>query len=142
MRVYVSLPITGKLEGNLHRAVRMRQRLYELGFDPVIPHDIQPANHDGLCQDAHLYPAVTGSQHGGFCHLRADIAELMRCDIIVTAAGWPLSRGCRAEVQAAKSVHIPHIEWSEVDETVPEEVAREVLRSSRTQIRFTHGTVQ
>jgi hypothetical protein len=67
---------------------------------PLVPHDVEPYEHEGPCPASH--PAETTSDHGVACFLRRDlVAMLSRCDGIYVLRGWERSIGARLEVQVA-----------------------------------------
>jgi len=66
---------------------------------PVIPEDIQPAEHGGTpCPPGRR---SEGAAHNESCYLRMDIAELVECDGICLLPGWVDSIGARLEMQVA-----------------------------------------
>lgn len=80
MKVYISLPISGKEKTAREKADIIRAALSCAGHTPVNPFDIyagdKPSYADYLCSD-----------------LRA----LADCDAIFLCEGWQFSRGCRIE---------------------------------------------
>lgn len=82
MRIYISLPITGRDEQDAREhADLMKSALSRAGHNPVNPFDIpagvkSPAYADYLC---------------------ADLRVLADCDAIFMCDGWQFSRGCRIE---------------------------------------------
>ncbi len=80
MKVYISLPISGKEKTAREKADIIKAALSRAGHTPVNPFDIyagdKPSYADYLCSD-----------------LRA----LADCDAIFLCEGWQFSRGCRIE---------------------------------------------
>lgn len=81
MRIYISLPITGRPEGKARQeADRIKHALSRKGHIAVSPFDIycgkNPAYEDHICSD-----------------LRA----MMDCDAVYFAPGWGNSVGCSIE---------------------------------------------
>lgn len=80
MKVYISLPISGKEKETRQKADLVKAALSRAGHTPVNPFDIyagdNPAYADYLC---------------------ADLRKLADCDAIFLCDGWQFSRGCRIE---------------------------------------------
>lgn len=80
MKIYISLPITGREEDAREHADLIKSALSRNGHEVVNPFDIycgkNPTYADYLCND-----------------LRA----LADCDAIMMCDGWQYSRGCRIE---------------------------------------------
>ena len=81
MKIYISLPISGKPEKETReKADRIKAALSRAGHTPVNPFDIyagdKPSYADYLC---------------------ADLLALYDCDAIFLCEGWQFSRGCRIE---------------------------------------------
>lgn len=87
MKVYISLPISGKEKKARAKADSVKAALSRLGHRPVNPFEIY-AGRDPSCED----------------HILADLTELVKCDAILLCDGWPLSRGCRIEAMVAKEL--------------------------------------
>lgn len=86
MKVYISLPITGKpLKEIKNRALDAKTVLSLNGWEVKSPFDICPA------------PGMPYSYYMG-----EDIKALLECDAIYLMKGWEESRGCRAELEVAK----------------------------------------
>lgn len=85
MKVYISLPITGKdLQEQKSYARHVASFLSEAGFTPVNPFD------NGLGDDA---PYET--------HMRENIKLLLGCDVIYQCHGWSQSTCCVLESNVA-----------------------------------------
>lgn len=85
MRVYVSLPITGrKKEDYTRQCVRACEFLEKCGLEPVSFMD------NGLPAEA---PVAA--------HMRADYRLLLGCDAIYMCEDWEYSHGCMDELQVA-----------------------------------------
>lgn len=86
MKIYISLPITGKPEKETReKADRLKAALSRAGHTPVNPFE----NYVG--KDAQYID-----------HLCADLRMLHDCDAIMLCEGWQFSRGCRIEANFAK----------------------------------------
>lgn len=88
MKVYISLPITGRdIRDVEQRISRAKKALRNLGHEPVSPLD--PAvNND----HSKPYGVLIGN----------DIAALLTCDAVLFLDGWTASNGCSLEFAAAK----------------------------------------
>lgn len=90
MRLYLSGPMTGHPDFNYPAFMDAAARLRAAGFDVVNPAE------NGLPAHAEWHQ-----------HMRVDIAELMRCDGLVTLPGWEKSRGARLEHDIATRLDMP-----------------------------------
>lgn len=105
--VYICGPIAGMPDGN---KFAFREAQYELMYGEfareeliaVNPHDIPPWKHEHECPE--VYGFKTSDGHDGGCHLREDIARLVRCHIIFCLKGWEMSKGARIEHNLAKKL--------------------------------------
>lgn len=85
MKVYISLPITGKdLQEQKGYARHVASFLSEAGFTPVNPFD------NGLGDGAPYEE-----------HMKADLKLMLGCDAIMLCDGWLLSKGCVLESHVA-----------------------------------------
>lgn len=85
MKVYISLPITGKdLQEQKGYARHVASFLSEAGFTPITPFD------NGLPDDA---PYET--------HIRENLKLLLGCDVIYQCHGWSQSTCCVLESNVA-----------------------------------------
>ena len=85
MKVYISLPITGKdLQQQKSYARHVASFLSEAGFTHVNPFD------NGLGDDASYEE-----------HIKADLKLMLGCDAIILCEGWQLSKGCVLESHVA-----------------------------------------
>lgn len=81
MKVYISLPITGKdLQQQKRHADNVAAFLLTAGFTPVNPFN------NGLADDASYEE-----------HMKADLRLMLDCDAIMLCDGWRLSKGCVLE---------------------------------------------
>lgn len=105
MRVYVAGPMSGHAGMNRPAFESAAATLRSHGHEPFIPHDIDPADHDGPCPTTY---AAAQSSHDSACYLRADlIAMLQRADAVYFLPGWRHSRGARHERYVCEAVGIP-----------------------------------
>lgn len=91
MKIYISIPITGKDEREQRaKAERYAKFIELLGHEPVNPfcidHGEKKIGKENL---------TTGD------YLGADIRELLKCDAIYLSPGWEQSNGCKLEKSAA-----------------------------------------
>lgn len=93
IRVYISGPISGIKDGNRPAFYRAAERLTDMGYMPINPHEIPP-------------PACGTSWED---YMRADIAELLECDAIHLLPGWESSRGAWLEHVIAEALSMPVI---------------------------------
>lgn len=85
MKVYISLPITGKdLQEQKRHAEGVASFLLSAGFTPVNPFD------NGLADDASYEQ-----------HMKADLRLMLDCDAIILCEGWLMSKGCVIESNVA-----------------------------------------
>lgn len=85
MKVYVSLPITGREKDDYTaHCERAIERLERLGYEPV------SFLENGLPTEAPVPE-----------HMRADYRLLLGCDAIYLCEGWEYSHGCMNELQVA-----------------------------------------
>lgn len=81
MKVYISLPISGKdIDRQREHADRMKAALSRAGHKPVNP-------FENYCGDNPTYAD----------YLCYDLRILADCDAIMLCDGWQFSRGCRIE---------------------------------------------
>lgn len=111
MKVYISGPIGGRVDQNRTAFKEAAEKVADMGYIPVVPHEIHPGEHRlGFC-----YPgkdASGGPEHTYTCYLLADIEELAVCDAIYCLDDWAMSPGARAEVAFAQAcgitmLHVP-----------------------------------
>lgn len=85
MKIYISLPISGKdIEEVKQLSEIAKNEIIEKGHTPVSPLDVSPNTELSYAQ-----------------HMGNDIAALLECDAIVFLGDWHLSKGCRLEMNAA-----------------------------------------
>lgn len=86
MKIYISLPITGRETEAREKADRVKTMLSKMGWDVINPFEIY-----------HSPDASYGQMLG------ADIATLIEyCDAIFLCRGWNNSPGCRVEYFVAR----------------------------------------
>lgn len=100
MKIYISGPMTGKVNLNAEAFFNAEASLQAAGHQPVNPHRIGRE-----LQNLGLLPDNEKDRYNAY--LRADISELMKCDEIYMLRGWDESYGARAEFAAARMVEIP-----------------------------------
>lgn len=85
MKIYISLPITGRDMGDVAaETAKAEDAVRRAGHTPVSPLALEH-------RDPEDYPAVMGT----------DITALLVCDAVMFMPGWRDSRGCRLEHAAA-----------------------------------------
>jgi hypothetical protein len=106
-RVYVSGPMSGRVDLNRAAFEAAAEALRERGHEPVIPHPIEPAAHpDRPC----VGRPIDGKDHGYGCYLLADLATLAGCGAYTLLPDWDDSPGSRAEMAFAEAVGIPELD--------------------------------
>ena len=94
MKVYISLPITGKdLQQQKSYARHVASVLSEAGFTPVNPFN------NGLGDDASYEE-----------HIKADLRLMLGCNAIILCEGWLLSKGCVLESNDADTCGVDYNE--------------------------------
>lgn len=92
-KVYISAPITGyDLNERRKMFAQWAQMLVDAGCEPVNPME------KGL-PDSAPYKE----------HMKADIANLLKCDGYILHKSWPESRGCKCEESVAAACGIKFI---------------------------------
>lgn len=101
MKIYVSGPISGLVDGNVSAFRTAEKFLREVGHDVVVPHDLSPYPHDGVCPPSYASGFGKGSdQHSSAsCFLRADLVALLECEALYMLGGWERSVGARLEFE-------------------------------------------
>ena len=90
MRIYISIPISGKdLATQQQKALEIADKLRELGHEPISP--LPPPEAPSGLSEKELYAFYMGE----------DMKKLLTCDAVFLCDGWNCSKGCRLEVQAA-----------------------------------------
>lgn len=94
MKVYISIPVTGKDEKKQReKADKIKMALSRKGYDVVNPFDIVPSKENP----------------DWFDYMSADLRELSKCDAIYLCNGWKGSEGCRLEMSYAVSMGLRQI---------------------------------
>lgn len=112
MRIYISGPMTGILDGNREAFAKEAELWRSRGHFVVNPHDITAVF--GTVDEitiafGHVYgmfPLDTTEEKKAMTRLansvmEADIAALRSCDTIVMLRGWQSSRGAKKELEVA-----------------------------------------
>lgn len=94
MKVFLSLPITGKVEEARREAAVAERLLQEKGYEVVSPFACAPE------------PNQTDGYYMGRC-----VEALLGCDMICQHPDWLYSRGCNVENMTAKMYGIQRLEW-------------------------------
>lgn len=93
MKIYISIPISGKAYGEQKaRAAEIAEVLKQAGHDVVNPFDTPP-------------PFEWYDEKQSYAYLLTrDIEQLMACEAIFMCDGWQFSRGCRIERNVAEEM--------------------------------------
>ena len=90
MRLYVIGPVTGREDLNRKAFEGARERLWDAGYDVLIPHDVVPpdASHEQA--------------------MRLSIKAMLGCDGVVVLSDWEGSKGAKLEhdVAIACGLHV------------------------------------
>ena len=100
MKVFVSLPITGKEDWARQEAARVKELLQGKGFEAVTPFDCAPE------------PGREIGYYMGRC-----VDTLLSCDRICQHPDWRESKGCAVENATADVYGILHLEWPNPNNT-------------------------
>ena len=104
--VYVSGPMAGYPSMNEPAFRAAEGTIWERGDEPLIPHDLLPHEHDGVCPK--VYGDGRPGDHDGGCYVRGDlVAMLETADSLYVLPGWSRSRGAQIEVLIARLLRIP-----------------------------------
>lgn len=121
MKVYISLPITGKdLQGQKSYARHVASFLSEAGFEPVNPFD------NGLGEDASYEQ-----------HMKADILLMLGCGAVLLCDGWAQSRGCVLESHVAVACGMEVVDTSTPLDKVIERLKTKENESRRATLQRT-----
>lgn len=102
MRVYISGPMTGKIDMNKAAFDAMAELIREDGDDPAIPYEIGE-RVPGMYKDW----AEMSYEEQYDAYMKEDLREMLLCDAVVALPNWGKSKGARIEVFTAQAVHIP-----------------------------------
>lgn len=103
MTIYLSGPMTGLPDHNYPAFKAAAERLRAQGALVISPHEI-PANCPGCGQD--------GIPHDWAAHMKADLAALLTCDVIMLLPGWEQSRGAQLEKTVAAAVNMMVVDYA------------------------------
>lgn len=103
MKVYISLPITGKdLQQQKRHADDVAAFLLTVGFTPVTPFGKQGVPDDAPYEE----------------HMKADLRLMLDCDAICLCKGYQYSKGCLFErdvaVKCGLKVVTEYMSWDKV----------------------------
>lgn len=89
----------------------MEERLQNLGYDTVVPHDLDP----GIDYDLEkILAPVDWKEYVWRKYMNACIPEVLSSKLIVTLEDWEYSRGSRIEVHNAREFIIPVFHFSTI----------------------------
>jgi len=102
MTIYLSGPMTGLPDHNYPAFRAAAERLRAQGTKVISPHEL-PANCPGCSDEA--------MPHSWANHMRADLAALLTCDVIMLLPGWEQSRGAQLEKTVAEAVNMMVVDY-------------------------------
>jgi hypothetical protein len=95
-KIYISGPITGRPSLNKENFDTVRNQLVMLGYNAaliVVPHE--------------LFDGIDVEKYKWSDYMKGCIAELVKCDVVLTLEDWPSSEGATLEVHIARHLNIP-----------------------------------
>lgn len=104
-KVYIAGPIKGIADKNEYLFRAAEGYFKSFGFDVVVPLDISPYEHEGLCP-GNTSDAGESNVHKAGCFMRNDIIEMLKCDFIAMLRGWEHAAGARVEFLTAQACGI------------------------------------
>jgi hypothetical protein len=106
LRAYICGPVTGLDLNNEPMFREWEERLRELGYETVVPHDLEPNLDDEI---KHHMSDDQWHEYVWRKYMNVCVPELCRSHIVVTLVGWENSRGATTEVNLARAIGIPVI---------------------------------
>lgn len=113
LRLYISGPITGKVNDNREEFKRVQEELKKRGFNAINPFDITNNNLNvkNLLQDLKNTQSESEKERirkelWSLC-MKLDIAELVYCNGVVLLKDWETSRGAILELAIAQQLGLP-----------------------------------
>jgi hypothetical protein len=106
--VYVSGPMSGYSNFNIIAFDIARNRLLELGLNPIIPGDGEVYSVEELATQR-ARPANRA------VWLRADYNDILSVRAVIVLDGWAHSPGARGEVMVAQHIGIPVLHWDTME---------------------------
>lgn len=100
MRLYISGPMTGIHALNYQAFQAAAERLRGQGVTVISPHEIVPPGA----------PPWSWEQH-----MRADLAALLTCDVVVLLHGWETSRGAQLEKTVAEAIGLKVVDYELIE---------------------------
>lgn len=91
MIAYISGKVTGVEYNNEPLFREWENKLVEMGYEVVVPHDLTPFAENPTWND----------------WMRVCIAAMMVADVVVTLPDWGQSRGAITEVEVSRRINIP-----------------------------------
>jgi hypothetical protein len=105
---YICLPINNQEHDVFERAKKAKQKVINLGMNPICPLEINEQNKDNINFHTNMVPQFMGN----------DIKTLIgECDAIYICNGWETSKGCNVEIECAKQ-YSKEIFWEKVPYTL------------------------
>ena len=82
---------------------RAQEFLYDKGYEPFNPFDVDPDSHcDRSCVQAAMAKMETPeSLHARHCYIKQDLKVMLECDGVALLYNWTHSQGAINEIQVA-----------------------------------------
>ena len=86
MKIYISLPISGREKEAREQADKIKQAIRNAGHEPISPFDV----------------TIVKKKPNYFDHICADLRVMLDCDAICFSEHWITSCGCQIEFDVAR----------------------------------------
>lgn len=100
MKAYISGPITGIENDNEPLFREWQQKLEEMGYETIVPHDLDPG--------------VPKEQANWHDYMRVCLEQMMHADFVISLPEQKFSRGAEVERFVARRIDMPVIPYSNI----------------------------
>lgn len=108
-KVYLSGPITGIENKNREEFQKYQNKLIDLGFEVINPHDL--FNDAELERIDKLVREEVITEKEAWSHfLKVDLTEMFKCNFVAVLKGWEKSEGANLEVYNARKLLMPIVD--------------------------------
>ena len=97
MKIYLSGKMTGLPDYGYPAFQAAAERLRAQGVQVISPHEITPTGVGPWTWEQHM---------------RADLAALLTCDVVVLLHGWETSRGAQLEKTVAEAIGLKVVDYA------------------------------